>query len=115
MTPSPEGRNLKAKILAVLVLTGCGQLGEPGSGARPAVPAPVTVRSTPRDQYEARELERESAREPSSPASGSAVQAWILAGRRALRERLAVRPSFRELVYFDTVAPTAFGYRLKLG
>ena len=68
--------------------------------------APVTPRSTPRDQYEERELKV-------APA-GSPVLAWNQAGRQALRERLGVRPSFRELVYFDSAAPTAVGYRLQL-
>ena len=74
----------------------CASLGETGAVTR----APVSRRSTPRDQYEQREA---------SHFAAVLREAWHGAGRRALRERLSIRPSFRELVFFDSASATRCG------
>ena len=64
--------------------------------------APVTSRSTARDRYDA------------SLGEAPAADAWRTAGRRALRERLTITPSFREIVHFSPDHQHAVGYRLPL-
>ncbi|HUP88598.1 MAG TPA: M23 family metallopeptidase [Longimicrobiales bacterium] len=48
-----------------------------------------------------------------TPMSGHEAE-WRAAGRRALRDQLAIRPSFQEIVAFSPERPTAVGYRLNL-
>lgn len=74
--------------------------------ARPGE-APITSRSTPRDRYEAELVN-------SDDVSAARVEAWQAAGRRSLRERLVIRPSFREIVRFAPEHSYAIGYRLAL-
>ncbi len=91
-----------AAVLAWPLLAGaCTSLGEQGVAPR----VPVTRRSTPRDQYEQR---------LASGRSNPQFESWKNAGRRALRGRLVIRPSFRELVLFDAATATAVGYHLSL-
>lgn len=45
---------------------------------------------------------------------GEAYRDWSDAARRALRDRLSIRPSFKEVVYFSPDRATAVGYRLML-
>ncbi|MGQ0814572.1 MAG: peptidoglycan DD-metalloendopeptidase family protein [Gemmatimonadota bacterium] len=63
--------------------------------------------ATSRDRYEDELLRSEA-------GSGRAYAEWSAAGRRALRERLSIRPSFRELLHFSPERATAVGYRLQL-
>lgn len=48
-----------------------------------------------------------------APMTGHEAE-WRAAGRRALRDRLTVRPSFQEIVAFSPERPTAVGYRFNL-
>jgi murein DD-endopeptidase MepM/ murein hydrolase activator NlpD len=91
-------RTAASLLLSGVILACFGHLGEHTSYAD----SPARGRSTPRDRYEA------------AAAKGSLFEAWQSAGRRALRERLSIRPSFRELVFFDANSPTAVAYRLEL-
>lgn len=60
-----------------------------------------------RDRYE-------SALLASSMGKSARYQAWVAEGRRALRDGLSIRPSFREIVHFSADDATAVGYRLNL-
>jgi murein DD-endopeptidase MepM/ murein hydrolase activator NlpD len=60
-----------------------------------------------RDRYESAIL-------ASSMARSASYQAWVAEGRRALRDGLSIRPSFREIVHFGADDATAVGYRLSL-
>ena len=63
--------------------------------------------ATTRDRYEDQILRSELAANP-------AYTEWANAARRALRERLTIRPSFKELLYFSPERASAVGYRLEL-
>ena len=60
-----------------------------------------------RDRYETEILN-------SDLAKSREYQAWVAEGRRALRDGLSIRPSFKEVVFFSADDPTAVGYRLDL-
>ncbi|MGQ0561173.1 MAG: peptidoglycan DD-metalloendopeptidase family protein [Gemmatimonadota bacterium] len=60
-----------------------------------------------RDQYEDELLRSEI-------GEGSVYEQWSAAAARALRERLAIRPSFQELLSFSPERAAAVGYRLQL-
>lgn len=89
---------MRRSLLLLLIIPGACTLGE----ARTILNAPTTTRSTPHDHYE--QQNQLDAR----------MASWRDAARRALRERLALEPSFREFVYFDGQTPSAVGYRLTL-
>src|SRR5262245_811046 len=89
-----------ASLAFSTVLLGCfGKFSEHTSFAG----APTPQKSTPPDTYGV-----------GAARVSSLYEAWQQAGRRALHERLSIRPSFRELVFFDANSPTAVGYRLEL-
>ena len=83
-----------------LALAGCTRYVEPrsmkSSGAAGA-----------RDRYETDILN-------SRLATSAAYQAWVSEARRALRDGLSIRPSFREVIEFDSGDASAVGYRLEL-
>ena len=84
----------------VLILPGCtAYLGEAPPAARRG--------QTPRDRYETEILN-------SALGKSAVYQAWNAEGRRALRDGLSIRPSFREIVHFSPDDATAVGYRLDL-
>jgi murein DD-endopeptidase MepM/ murein hydrolase activator NlpD len=87
------------KAVVFLVLTTACTLYRP--------PSPVPRAPSPRDQYENQLLRSDLGRT-------TAYTEWSNAGRRALRDRLSIRPSFRELLHFLQDRPTAVGYRLNL-
>lgn len=60
-----------------------------------------------RDRYETEILN-------SALGKSATYQAWVAEGRRALRDGLSIRPSFKEIVYFSPEDLTAVGYRLEL-
>ncbi len=60
-----------------------------------------------RDRYESEILR-------SDLGKSAYYRAWVMEGRRALRDGLSIRPSFREIVRFASDDPTAIGYRLDL-
>jgi len=70
-------------------------------------PLPQPRASGARDQYEDKLLR-------SDVGNSNAYSEWSAAAKRALRDRLTVRPSFRELLYFPSNRATAVGYRLEL-
>jgi peptidoglycan LD-endopeptidase LytH len=92
-------RTLMTLALSAALVACFGKFGENPSFAD----APTTGKSAPREDYGT-----------SVTRVSSSYDAWQLAGRRALHERLSIRPSFRELVFFDANSPTAIGYRLEL-
>lgn len=102
---------MKSRIVVLTALSllaaGCAPLVRP---VRPTIdlsnPA-VTRRSTERDRYE------DGLRK--SGFDDTRLDEWQSAGRRALRERLSIQPSFREVVHFAAEDPVAVGYRLNLG
>lgn len=85
-------------LAAVLVVVSCTPYVE--------APRPKASRHT-RDRYEDEILRSELGRSAS-------YSLWSAAARNALRDRLSIRPSFRELLYFSPDMPTAAGYRLQL-
>lgn len=89
-----------ATTLSVIVIGCTPYLGE--------VPVKSSRREQPsRDRYETEIL--------NSDLGKSAVyQAWVAEGRRALRDGLSIRPSFKEVVHFSSDDATAVGYRLDL-
>lgn len=88
-------------MLAVILLAvACSPYTPPPRKAAPR--AAVT-----RDRYEDQILR-------SSLGTHPGYAEWAAAGRRALRDRLTIRPSFRELLYFSPDRATAIGYRLEL-
>ena len=90
-------RHLPAAVLFLFFATACTLYRE----------SPSPRASSPRDQYENQILGSGLARTP-------AYTEWSNAGRRALRDRLSIRPSFRELLSFPADRATAVGYRLNL-
>jgi peptidoglycan LD-endopeptidase LytH len=102
---------LSAPLLAsILVTLSACAAGEPP--LRRPIPVPVArapglmrpVAGTPRDAY-ALDLERTRV---------ATAGAWEDAGRRALRARLAIAPSFRERLSFPSTEPYAVAYRFTL-
>ena len=70
-------------------------------------PTPTPRRAGARDHYEKQILRSEIGRTP-------AYTQWADAASRALRDRLSIRPSFRELLLFPTDRAAAVGYRMNL-
>lgn len=93
--------SLTTALLACALATSC----------TPYVPTPTKASGVrgnhTRDSYETAVLR-------SDLADGGAYRAWNEAGRRALRDRLGIKPSFREVLHFPADRPTAVGYRLEL-
>lgn len=92
-------KRLPTSVLILLVLTACSRYVPPSSKPR--------LRAWTRDHYEDGILRGAMGR-------SAAYSAWSSAARRALRDRLMIRPSFREQLYFSPERPTAVGYRLPL-
>jgi murein DD-endopeptidase MepM/ murein hydrolase activator NlpD len=86
-------------IVAISVI-GCSQHSGHRSFKAAGMPGP-------RDRYETEILK-------SDLANSAAHRAWVAEGRRALRDGLSIRPSFREIVHFTADDATAIGYRLDL-
>ncbi len=92
--------------LSLIVSGGCVTPLRPDGAVIDLSNPAVTRRSTERDRYE--DKLRKSGFDEARLAD------WQSAGRRALRERLTIQPSFREVVQFSVHDPVAVGYRLNL-
>ncbi|HEX6559682.1 MAG TPA: M23 family metallopeptidase [Longimicrobiales bacterium] len=84
-------------LLLLLLTTACAR--------GPESPAPRTAAT--RDRYQDDVLR-------SDLAGGPAYREWSAAAHRALRDRLSIKPSFKEILYFLPETATAVGYRLEL-
>lgn len=90
----------KTVLALLLVASACTPYTEPVSRRGPGS-------AQTRDRYEDQVLQ-------SDLGKSSAYTEWSMAGRSALRDRLSIRPSFRELLYFSPDRATAVGYRMQL-
>src|SRR5688572_2791919 len=93
---------MKLSTIALVAVTvaGCSPyVAQPGFKARGAGGA--------RDRYEREILN-------SDRAESTAYRGWVAEGRRALRDGLSIRPSFREVIEFSSGDAIAVGYRLDL-
>lgn len=90
---------LSVATATLLLLSGC----TPYLGERPV----ARHSGSQRDRYESEILKSQLGKSP-------LYHAWVAEGRRALRDGLSIRPSFREIVHFSAEDATAIGYRLEL-
>lgn len=96
-------KRLPTSVLVCLLLATACTRYVPG---RHPGPAPTRSAST-RDGYED-ELARNNLN------ASAAYAEWSGVARRALRDRLTIRPSFREILLFSPECAAAVGYRLEL-
>jgi peptidoglycan LD-endopeptidase LytH len=95
-----EAMKLSTVVLVAITLAGCSSYAaHPGIKARGVGGA--------RDRYETEILN-------SDLAESAAYRGWVAEGRRALRDGLSIRPSFREVIEFSSSDAAAVGYRLDL-
>ncbi|HEY0811359.1 MAG TPA: hypothetical protein VGD49_14415, partial [Longimicrobiales bacterium] len=94
---------MKLSIFAAMLLAGLA------ASCAPAYESSVKSSRSQgaRDRYETEILN-------SDLAKSREYQAWVAEGRRALRDGLSIRPSFKEVIFFSPDDPTAVGYRLDL-
>jgi murein DD-endopeptidase MepM/ murein hydrolase activator NlpD len=97
----------RLKVMKLSILAAAVAAGVAGCAPYTERPAKAARSQGPRDRYETEILK-------SSLASSKGYQAWVAEGRRALRDGLSIRPSFKEVVHFAADDPTAVGYRLEL-
>jgi murein DD-endopeptidase MepM/ murein hydrolase activator NlpD len=91
-------RTIPKPVVLLVFATACTLYREP-------LPRPRAAGA--RDKYE-QQLLRSDVR------NSDAYAEWSAAGKRALRDQLTVRPSFREQLFFPPAHATAVGYRLEL-